>query len=418
VPANAAKVQLGIILVLLFIYFLQVATPLRLHPDTIYILTAAANAERGGGFLYHGQPTMHPPGYLAMAALLIHFHLAYAWALIGINMLFLTIGLAAVRRIFASEFACGSPVFYICLLSLLSFVFIKYSAIPLTDTVYFGVSMSCLAVLKKTASSPFHLGRISLGLALVLASFCVRRVGAAMIPAFLYTILSHPDLPPLVKRIPGRVRIAGILVAAAVAAAVGWAVFTTSTVVDFGENLHGFTVIGVAEGILHFRLKELGEIALNVPYTVFGPIIQRALPFIGALVSALVVGGIASRRKQFSPVEAYMVSYASVLLVYAYYDPRYWLPVLPLVIAYSAMSLEPFVEWGIGRGVLTGYVLAFAAVGIVTLALNTALSFSGFRFANLYPGYHDTYCAATHCKEGFDPAKVNPDALQVLRDFR
>jgi hypothetical protein len=416
--ANPAKIQLGTILVLLLVYFLQVASPLRLHPDTVTLLSEGTTVERGGGFLFHGHPTVYPPGYPALVAFLVHFHLAHPWALVAINMIFLTIGLAAVYRIFDSDFAGGPPVFYVCLFSLLSFVFVKYSAIALTDTVYFGVSMSCLAVLKRTASSPFHLGRAMLGLALVLASVCVRRVGAAMIPAFLWALLFHPDLRSLVSRLPDRVKVAGTLAAAAVAAAVGWAVFAALTMRDFSGPLRGYTAIGAAEGILNFRLRELGELAFNLPYAVFGTVVERALPIVGALVAVLAVGGIASRRKRFGPVEAYVVSYVAILLVYAYYDPRYWLPVFPLLIAYCGMSLGRIAKSGIGRSALTCYLLAFGAVGMVTLTVNTALSYSGRKFADLYPEYHATYCAAWHCREGFDPAKVDQDALQVLRSFR
>jgi hypothetical protein len=416
--AIPAKVQLGIILILLLVYFLQVASPLRLHPDTVYILTAAANAEQGHGFLYHGQPTMHPPGYLAMVALLIHLHLAHPWVLIAVNMVFLTFGLAAARRIVVSEFAGGLPVFLVCLLSLLSFVFIKYSAIPLTDTVYFGVSMACLLAMKSGSSASFDWRRVSVAAVLLLASICVRRVGIALIPALLYMMLFQLDLRLYVQRLSTRMKVGAIVFAATAATALAWVIRNTSTLRDFHRDLRGYTVIEAARGILGFRLKELGEMALNLPFNAFPPIVQNAIPFLGALVFLLVFGGIAARRRQFSVVEVYFVSYVAILLIWTGYDPRYWLPVIPLLIMYCGMSLGRFLERGIARHLVTGYVFLFIAAGILTLTLNTTLSYSGRRFADLYPEYHATYCAAWHCNEGFDPAKVNPDALQVLREYR
>jgi hypothetical protein len=42
---SVLKVQAGCILMLIAVYFLQAATPLRLHPDTITLLSVAETAE-------------------------------------------------------------------------------------------------------------------------------------------------------------------------------------------------------------------------------------------------------------------------------------------------------------------------------------------------------------------------------------
>jgi hypothetical protein len=247
---------------------------------------------------------------------------------------------------------------------------------------------------------------------------CVRRIGVALIPVLLYLAAFHPGLRLYVTQLSRRLKVAILLVAAAAGAAIAWAAFTTSTLRDFGGQLSGLTVIGAARGILIFRLKELGETALNLPYQALPPAMQAALPFVGTVVFLLVLAGIASRRRQFGVVEAYFLSYVAVLLVYPYYDPRYWLPVIPLLIAYCGVSLRRLVQAGIIRQLLTGYLLLFVVVGLVTLMLNTAVSFSGSRVAEVYPEYRPTYCAAWHCQEGFDAARVEPDGVRLLHDFQ
>jgi hypothetical protein len=72
----------------------------------------------------------------------------------------------------------------------------------------------------------------------------------------------------------------------------------------------------------------------------------------------------------------------------------------------------------IAAHVCEGYVLMFVVLGLVTLASTTVMSFSGPRFTDGYPLYRPTYCAAWHCKEGFDATKVDPDALHLLRSYR
>jgi hypothetical protein len=125
---KVVQAQLGVILILVAIYFLQVATPLRLHPDTVVLLSVAETVEEGGGYLYHRQLTVFPPGYPTLLAFLIRVDFAHVWVIVGLNVMFVVIGLLAVCYIFRLERFSKAPLFGVCILSLLSFVFIKYSA--------------------------------------------------------------------------------------------------------------------------------------------------------------------------------------------------------------------------------------------------------------------------------------------------
>jgi hypothetical protein len=189
-----AKAYSGIILILLVVYCLQVATPLRLHPDTVVLLSMAESAAQGGGLLYHRQPTVFPPGYPALVALLVKLNLARVWLIIGMNVGFLMAGLLAVRSIlypkFINErsFASG-----ICIFSLLSFVPIKYSAIPLTDPPFFGVAMCCLALME-SAAARLTLHKALAGTILVIVAICTRWIGIALIPALLWMVLLRPEV--------------------------------------------------------------------------------------------------------------------------------------------------------------------------------------------------------------------------------
>jgi hypothetical protein len=60
-----------------------------------------------------------------------------------------------------------------------------------------------------------------------------------------------------------------------------------------------------ASGILAFRLKELGEIAMNLPFTAVSSAMQRLVPHAGAAAAALVFAGLISRRRQFAPVDVF-----------------------------------------------------------------------------------------------------------------
>ena len=417
---SLVRIQLGVILMLVAIYFLQAATPLRLHPDTLVFLVVAETAEHGGGFLYHGQPTVFPPGYPALLALLIRLHMAHVWVIVSLSVLSLVTGLFAVRYLIRAEGFGEDVALGVCTLPLLSFVFVKYSAIPLSDPLFFGLSMCCLAAMKRPRSSGFRLGRTIAAAVLLIASVCVRRVGVALIPAAVYLLLVEYDVRAHVMRLSPRMKGAAVLIAAAASALVGCVVYRTSTLRDFTGALKDGALSDMAVRIVTQRFKELGQIALNVPAAALPQNGQNILLIVGVLVFALVCGGVRSRRKEFGVVEAYFIAYVAIIFVWPFADPRFWLPVIPLLIAYSGLSLRRLAQGEMARAFLQGYVVLFAIMGLVVLAGTTALSFSGpgFPDAYAYKEFRPTYCAAWHCQGGFDATKVDQDGLYLLRRYK
>ena len=418
---NVVKAQLAIIVILVAVYFLQVATPLRLHPDTVVLLSVAETAAHGGGYLYHGQPTVFPPGYPTLLAFLIKVNLARVWVIVGLNVMFVMIGLLLFRDVFRDLGFSEFSVRVVCMLSLLSFVFVKYSAIPLTDSFFFCISMAALSSMKRLMAVKFTWrGLIGSG-ALVIASVCIRRIGVALIPALLYTIVFQSEMQLYLLRVFRR-KTTMIVLAASVAAsfcalAVVWGIRTASTLLDLGALLKGHVLLESVSGIVSFRLKELGEIAANLPYPALPPIVQACIPIIGVLVLSLMVAGVAW-RPQFGVVETYFVSYSAIILVWPFYDPRFWLPVIPLLMAYSGLALKRLAQNRITVRMVEGYVMMFVFLGISSLASDTRVSFSGSGFADLYSEgrYHSTYCAVWPCKD-LDSTKVDPDGVHLLRYY-
>ncbi|HXN45044.1 MAG TPA: hypothetical protein VN893_00290 [Bryobacteraceae bacterium] len=414
------KVQLGVILILVAIYFLQAATPLRLHPDAVVFLSTAESAEPGGGFLFHGQPTVFPPGYPALLALLIRLQMAHVWVIVSLSVLALVTGLVAVRYLVRAEGFGEDVALGVCTLSLLSFVFVKYSAIPLSDPLFFGLSMCCLAAMKQPRSSGFRLRRTLAAAVLLIASVGVRRVGVALIPAAVYLLVVEYGVRAHWMRLSVQMKGAAVLVGAAASALLGYVIYGTSTLRDFTGALKNGSLSEMAVRIVTHRLKELGEIALNVPAAAVPRNGQNILLMVGLLVFALVCGGVRLRRKQFGAVEVYFISYVAILFVWPFADPRFWLPVIPLLIAYAGLSLGRLARRAVAREILRSYVVLFAVMGLVALATSTALTFSGSRFpeAYAYEEFHSTYCAAWHCQGSFDATKVDQDGLHLLRRYK
>jgi len=405
----------GAVLLLVAIYFLQMATPLRLHPDTVVLLSVAETAAHGGGYLYHGQPTVFPPGYPMLLAFLIRANLAHLWVIVGLNVVFVAIGLSAVCYIFRLDKFSEAALLGVCILSLLSFVFIKYSAIPLTDPIFFGVSMCCLALMRKQAAE-FSWRRLMGSAILVITSICIRRIGIALIPAFLYMLLSHPVARHFM-RLSARMKAAIIPIAAAAGGVLIWVIASTLTLADFRSVLAGRTLIDSVHMVLAFRLKELGETAVNLPFYAVPLALRGILPMVGTLALALVFAGV-WWRKPFGIVETYFISYVAIILMWPFYDPRFWLPVIPFLIVYAGLALRKLIQRKLVMQIVECYVMLVALIGLLTIHSFTALSFAGAKFGDACTGqYHSTYCAVWRCQD-LDSSKIDADALHLLRYYQ
>ena len=174
--------------------------------------------------------------------------------------------------------------------------------------------------------------------------------------------------------------------------------------------------------ICAFRLTELGEIAVNLPHAALPAFVQHVhlLSFIGALGFVLVLVGVAARRKQFSVVDVFFISYLAVLLAWPYYDPRYWLPVIPLLIGYCALALKLVVRYRVAKSVAGAYLAVYFIIGLAALASNTSLSYADrSTFGDVFPvgAYRSAYCAASYCKDDH-PSAIDPDVLHLLATVR
>ena len=365
-------------------YLVQLPTPLRLHNDTIVLVSMGESAAHGGGFLYHGRPSHYPQGYPALVALLLKLGAFRVWTAVAINFAFLALGVWAAAKIVPH----GGMT---ALLTLLSFVTIKHAAIPLTDVIFFGVAMLCLWMLARE--------RLWEAAALVLIGIALRRNGIALAPPVIWVLW----------RARRRAWILPMLAAAALT------VRLTSTLQDFHNTVAGHTMLDSAIQILGFRAMEFGEIAANVPSIALPPIGQTILPWIGAAVLVMIATGIWISRKSFGATEAFFLGYAAILFAWPYYDPRFWLPVLPLVFGYASRTVERLLP----KEAIAAYLMIFCLIGAVVLWVSIRITYSGATFPDAYGNaqFRPTYCAYNGTCAA-NPKEIDADGLRLLRTYR
>jgi hypothetical protein len=386
----------------------------------------ADSAAHGKGFLNQGQKTPFPPGYPAVLALMLKAGVAHSWTIIGLNLLCLGAGVYAVYELLVRQFNETETVaLSICCLFLLSYVVIKHFTIALTDVPYFCCGMVCLTLLGRASKLPVNrkwLFAMASAVFFAALAITVRRIGMALLPALLVGVIANPFFRRRVKELPTWAKAMGWLVIAVVFVAAGALIKTTSTLWDFVENTKGISLWKVAQTNLSYRLTELGELTLNLPAAKIPPAIPPVfVQLIGALLLLLVVGGLLVRFR-VGTTEAYFVSYMAILFAWPFYDARFWLPVIPLVIVYSFAALRAIRFPKAGTLVYCGL---FTVFGIFAIGYSTRITFAGSRFADLYGdgSLSRTYCEAFHsCAQEAPDAKqigvIDPKALHLLKEFQ
>jgi hypothetical protein len=401
------------------VYLLQLTSPLRLNTDAQSFLSLAASYLDGQGFAIDGQPTHFPVGYPLMLVSLARSGLACSASIIGLNLIMLASGCAGAAYLLRRSFGLDIPVIgVLCTLILLSWVFVKHATLPLSDVPYFGVSMVCLATLRWSVDQSLSRRMIGLavGMALVIAAVAVRTAGIALIPAFVVSCLPADGwvkLPLWFKRYPRR----SAVLLATLLAAMGTGCMAVTQTRYFHEMLEAWTGWRM---LAQIRLEDWGELVINTSMAKLPRSLQTIVPCAGAIGAFLVCLG-AARRAKVDIVDAYAACYAAILLVWPYRDCRFWLPVFPLLAAYSWRALEGIAAAQWVRRARVAYIAAFALMGCVSLYYSSQISLSGERFPELYGGgiYRDSYRALSAKQSGgeFTANRGDPRLVRLIERY-
>ena len=401
---------------------LQAAGPLRLGTDSIDYLAMAASAVDGRGFTLDGEVSPRPIGYPAVVAALEWAGLAAPWALVLLNCACLALGLWAAAAVLRRALGLGPRAAAIaCLVSLLSFVAVKHSAQPLSDVPFLFVAAACLLLATRAEQQTGWARWRLLGAAVLAAAagMALRKVGIMLVPALAWVAATDPGVRALVGR-AARGRALAAAVVAAVVAAVLLAAALSRTVY-FGsalEEYDGRDALATAAYILDARTREWGELVTNVPKSRVPAALAPVARAAGLAGLAVVLAGLASRRRELRALDVFVAAYLLLLFVWPFEDPRFWLPVLPYLAGYGAVAVERAAPRLRARRLVAAWLVLFAAAGVGALAYSTRLTLSGASFPDRYGDgtLTRTYRLAYGLPDPGDGVVVDR-ALAVLRRY-
>lgn len=368
------------IAVLAVAYLAQTLTPLRLDNDSVVYLRMAAAMADGVSI----EPTGLPIGYPAMVALLDRIGLGSSFFFVLVNCAFIALGLYSVWYVFSARTVGRRTI--IVPMTMLAIPLIRYLAMPLPESMFFGVSLAAIATMTAATRNTGRVRLQFIAVAVVLSAIAilVRLVGFALVPALLWTFFEHSASSKESKFRWTRERLTGgILVLAVIAVAVlflgdsfrkysyefGLRYFRGGFFSTIYYHLQGFTWI-------------FGEVVANLPGTKFR---NYRLWFLGVGVIVIVWTLIKVRfRAPRTPAGIYLLAFIVLLLVWPYNALRLWAPIVPLLIGYAEIASIRFAagqKWSRLKRVYIGW---YALMGIAALLYTSRITFAGDNFSKVY----------------------------------
>jgi hypothetical protein len=411
-----------IFLTLCIIYFSQILSPLRLNYDGVDFLRMAISWAQLGNIYPDASTTRYPPGYPFLLGFLLKLGLLNSATIVVVNLLFLVCSLIVVWFFSRRElhFTSETTLLALCA-AMFSWILIKHITLPLSDVPFLGMSFVSLICLVKSEVAATHRSWMIwfvAGLAGCFISISFRHVGFCLIPAILW--LAY-------KKISGglswNLKLDRLLLKIGLLAYLLLFIFLSlgADVLPMPEIVRS---VYSHESILPTAFQRMGDLGcallnVNLHKIPLKEILQPVFAGLGVFVLFAIIKILFQKDTRVSVIWIYLVTYLGLIFVAPWNDPRYLLPVWPLILLaliklYSdshtkeSSRILPMVgvTWFVG----------YASLGFLALGYSTWLTFSGPEFANRYGATQSRRDYLNYYEgKGIEELQGNPRALEVYK---
>ncbi len=377
--------------ILAFIYLLNCFTPLRLHVDTLRYFAILNCFENGCPPESVAAKDYLPYGYTALLMGLSKMGILKSFTLVLFNCAFLVSSLYIIIKFFKLE----KKAWLFSALLLLNWTTIKFVLHPLSEMQYLFFSVSSLYFFNSFINSRnvFHLGVSFVFAAL---AFITRTVGITLMGALIVGLLweYRQHLIILLKKnkwIIGGLVVVVILIGS-FSKQLGMYHYVDVLVKQFTEGV-GY------KDILRWHFIELTEISINLPFTKvldLMPTTVRIFFLLIGIVTLFAMFGLIlfNRKKTAVVIISYLIFYILLMFNWPFYDPRFWVPIVPLFMAMlvtTNFSLSRFQRVST-RAIGLSYVfLGFLSIGYFTYTSFNKKVFAATQANGSYQNEYETF---------------------------
>lgn len=399
------------------VYLLNCLSPLRLHLDMLRYFAIKDCIELGCAPDSEAAKDYLPFGYTALLLFLSKLNILHSWSVIFINCLFLFGAMYWVKDLLAP----GRYIYISFILVLLNWVTIKFATHPLSEMQYTFFSIGALAFFYSYAKNK-NLWSLLLAFIFAGLAFFTRSVGIALVAALLTSLvwLYRTELKELLRRNKALV---GILIAIIIGVLffskqLGLQHYTGVFTKQFDEGIH-------FSDLMKWHFTEWAEISLNtslarveamMPFQ-FG---KTAFMISGVFFFVCFVYLIFIRKSEFPfVIKAYVFFYSVLLFTWPFYDPRFWVPVIPLIIPLVVHTLQS-IRIKLVRILVWLFLIIYMIEGMVAVGYYSYTSLNKKVLVRTQAGgtYRNDYETAFFGKPLTDTAThINQEAVSVIRRY-
>lgn len=378
--SRVANLIKGATCLIVIIYLANCLTPFRMHVDTMRYFAIKERIEVGYAKDADTALDYLPYGYTALLLLLSKIGILKSFTLVLINCLYLFGALFLIKKLFGKSL--HAPLFF--LLVLLSWVVIKFTLHPLSEMQYLFFSILSLYLFYRYTKTKQILAIVG-AFAFAGLAFITRSVGITLIAGLITGLCWQykNELRIFIKKYK-------FIVVILVLIAFSTILFSKQLGLNHytGVFTKQFSDKGVSVGtMLGWHFSEWAEITINTS----GVKIQSYFPAetgkaIFIIAGLLVFSGFVYLlyfKKNETPfiIKSYLFFYFLLMFNWPFYDPRFWVPVLPLMIAILVYFPWPTFSSKIPRVCIRVIATVYIILGLFSLCYLTFLSFNKKAFA-------------------------------------
>ncbi len=406
------------ILAMGIVYIAGCFTPLHIHFDSIRYYNIKDCIQYGCPAHSFAATDYLPYGYTALLITLSKLGILGAFSITLVNCLYVFAALFFVKKIFEQY---GNTTLII-LLVLFNWVLIKFVTHPLSEMQYIFFSCASLYCFHLFTKQK-HFLYLGLSFILCILTILTRTVGISLLPAlFLGVAWEYRDE---LTRIIKKNKTALIILLLAGVGAVFFA--RQLKIMDYTNLLKGPLEKGVGNFVgenLRNHFTELTEVFLNIPSNkvlTYLPGSAGTWLFIilGVLFFAWLMYNTFSRRSQIPVyIRIYLLFYSIIILNWPYYDPRFWVPVLPLIVV--VILRTPFNSRPLLKLFSRAYLALYIALGLFAAAYSLYVGFNKERFAKSHAKgvYRNEYEIHFFGKPQTDTAThIDNNVVEILNKY-
>ena len=398
------------------IYLLNCLSPIRLHADTLRYFALKDCMEFGCPPDSVGAKDFLPYGYTVLLVALSKLHLLHSFTLILVNCFYLFCSLWLMKKLFGDVL----PAFVPMLLILLNWTMIKFVTHPLSEMQYMFFSLASLYFFHRYTRGKM-IGHLLAAFLCAGLAFLTRSVAVALFAALMIGLvwLYRKELLHLIRGNKILVVVLLVLVVGAVmlSRVLGLDHYTAAFGKEFKKGV-------TFSAMLKWHFTEWSEIGFNTSIVKLTPFVSLAKAKVIYVITGILLFGafawLVYLRRKVIPlaVTAYLFFYTVLMFDWPFYDPRFWVPVVPLIVA--VICCGPLPRPRLPRLVVSAACAVYVLLGVVSVGYMTYTSLNRRVMARTQANgvYRNEYETVFYGKPQSDTAKhIDPAVLSVIKRY-